>query len=318
MIARRTGIESLLKRSAPIILDGGLGSELDRHGYDISSPLWSAELLIDNPQAIAEVHRAYLDAGAQCITSASYQASEPGFRSIGRSPQQAGELFQLSVDIAKSACREFVARNRDCSYQPIVAASVGPYGAYLANGSEYSGNYGIDDPALIDFHRPRLEWLDQADADVIACETIPSLQEASILCQLLYNLQTPAWISFSCQDNYRLNDGNPVRQAAALFKQHPRVVAVGINCTAPQYIQGLIGEIRSALSDKSIVVYPNSGEHYDADTKTWHGTETPLECASAAADWYAAGAGIIGGCCRMGPAHIEAIAEVLDTRRKAK
>ena len=298
-----------------MILDGGLGSELARRGHDISSSLWSAELLINNPLAIAEVHRAYLDAGAQCITSASYQASVPGFASIGVESQRARDLFHRSVEIARNACNELISQNPDCGYQPLVAASVGPYGAYLADGSEYTGSYGVEDRILVDFHRQRLEWLDQADADVLACETIPSLQEASVLCDLLNSVNTPAWVSFSCQNDRLLNDGSPITEAVALFERHPKVVAVGVNCSAPQTIKTLIGEIKSVLKDKAIVVYPNSGEDYDAVTKTWHGVESPMECAAAARTWFDAGASIIGGCCRMGPAHIAAIAAELDDRR---
>jgi len=307
-------VDSLDHRK-PLILDGGLGSELARRGQDISSPLWSAELLINNPLAIAEVHRAYLDAGAQCITSVSYQASVPGFASIGVTPQRARDLFHLSVEIARKASREFLSRNPGCNYQPMVAASVGPYGAFLADGSEYSGNYGVEDRTLVDFHRQRLEWLDQSGADVLACETIPSLQEASVLGELLNSVNTPAWLSFSCQNDRLLNDGSSIAEATALFRRHPKVVAVGVNCSAPQTITALIGRIKSALPGKAIVVYPNSGEHYDAVTKTWHGVESPLECAAAARTWLEAGASIIGGCCRMGPAHIAAIAAEMDDRR---
>lgn len=306
---------NILESSKPLILDGGLGSELDRRGEDISSTLWSAELLINNPQAIAEVHRAYLDAGAQCITSASYQASIAGFASIGVSAQHTRDLFHCSIEIARQECDEFLSRNPACGYQPMVAASVGPYGAFLADGSEYTGNYRVEDRTLVDFHRQRLEWLDQAGADVLACETIPSLQEASVLCELLKTVNTPAWISFSCQNDHLLNDGSSIAEATALFERHPKVVALGVNCSAPQTIVALIGRIKSELPGKAIVVYPNSGEHYDADTKTWHGVETPLECAAAARTWFDAGASIIGGCCRMGPAHIAAIAAAMDDQQ---
>ena len=307
----RESFEDMLDSSRPIILDGGLGSELERRGHDISSPLWSAELLVNNPQVIAGVHRAYLDAGAQCITSASYQGSEAGFATIGVPSEQARDLFHRSIEIARTACDEFILQNPHCGYQPLVAASIGPYGAYLADGSEYRGDYGVEDRVLAEFHSLRLEWLDQAGADVLACETIPSWQEAKVLCQLLENVKTPAWISFSCQNDYLLNDGSAIAEVAALFEQHPRVVALGVNCSAPQHIEGLIGEIRSVLTHKAIVVYPNSGEHYDAASKTWYGMESPLECAAAARTWFDAGARIIGGCCRMGPAHVRAIADEL-------
>ena len=316
MSMRKSNLDKMLAQDRPIILDGGLGTELDRRGYDISTPLWSAELLMNNPRAIKDIHRAYLDAGAQCITCASYQASIAGFAAMGLSPEQARELFVKSVDLAKSAVGEFLQQNPDCGYQPLVAASIGPYGAYLADGSEYNGDYGVDDQTLLEFHRQRLIWLDATAADVLACETIPSFQEARVLCQLLEKVNTPAWLSFSCRDERNLNDGSRLRQVVALFEQLPGVVAIGVNCTAPQYIQSLIGEIKAASWTRAIVVYPNSGEGYDADDKVWYGTETPLECAVAARGWYQAGAKIIGGCCRMGPAHVREIATELGANKQ--
>jgi homocysteine S-methyltransferase len=272
--------------------------------------------LLNNPQAIKDIHRAYLDAGAHCITSASYQASIAGFAAMGLSPQQAKDLFIKAVDLAKSAVDDFLGQNPDCGYRPLVAASIGPYGAFLADGSEYIGNYGVDDQTLLEFHRQRLIWLDAAGADVLACETIPSLQEARVLRQLLEKVNTAAWVSFSCQNGRLLNDGKTLKQAVALFEHHSQVVAIGVNCTAPRYIQSLIGEIKSASWDRAIVVYPNSGGHYDADDKVWHGIETPLECAAAARSWSEAGAKIIGGCCRMGPAHIREMARESGAERQ--
>jgi homocysteine S-methyltransferase len=303
--------KTLLDQGKPVILDGGLGSELARCGHDISSSLWSAELLINNPQAIYEVHRSYLDAGAQIITSASYQASLPAFASMGLSTQRAKELIMQSVEIAKSACGDFHTQNPDCGYQTLVAASIGPYGAYLADGSEYQGNYGVSKHRLHEFHQQRLAWLDQSGADVLACETIPDIIEAAVLAELLRKIDTPAWVSFSCADGLYINDGSLLREAVALFEDHANLVALGVNCTASQYITSLIGEIKSVLDNVAIVVYPNSGERYNAMQKCWVGIETPLECAQAARDWYQAGATIIGGCCRMGPAHITEMAKLL-------
>jgi homocysteine S-methyltransferase len=305
-------LASLLERDGPIILDGGLGSELDRRGFDLSSLLWSAEMLVDNPQAIIDIHRTYLDAGAQCITSASYQASIAGFAKLGLSPRQSKALLIKSVELARSAVDEYVAQNPGCGYQPLIAASIGPYGAFLADGSEYRGDYNVDDQVLLEFHQQRLTWLDGAGADVLACETIPGLQEARVLSQLLERVSTDAWVSFSCQNGRLLNDGSTLRQAVGLFEFVPKVIGIGVNCTAPQFIQSLIGEIKSTSWQRAVVVYPNSGEHYDADRNTWYGTETPMECAAAALSWYQAGANVIGGCCRMGPEHINEIATGFD------
>lgn len=299
--------ETLLASGAPIILDGGLATELEAQGHDLGSDLWSAELLRHKPQAIINAHRAYFDAGANCTISASYQASKAGFMARGLSAGEAKALILKSVELAITAREEFLAANPDIEIGPFVAASIGPYGACLADGSEYTGNYNIDDASLIEFHQERLHWLDNSGADVLACETIPSLQEAKVLHALLELSKTPSWIAFSCKDGKHLNDGTPIKDCATLFAGHSRVKAIGVNCTSPVYINALITEIKQITPRQNIVVYPNSGEVYDASNNSWHGTATPIECGHAARTWLEHGANIIGGCCRMGPAHIKEI-----------
>ncbi len=164
---------------------------------------------------------------------------------------------------------------------------------------------------LAEFHRHRLAWLDASSADVLACETIPSLQEARVLRQLLLDVATPAWVCFSCKDEKHCSDGTPLAECAALFVNHPKVLAVGINCTSPLYIDALIAEIKAAAPQLAIVVYPNSGEQYDAACNSWRGTSSPIECGAAAVNWRNKGARIIGGCCRIGPTHIREIARAL-------
>ncbi len=294
-----------------ILLDGGLATELEARGYDISTALWSAGLLQSDSQAIVDVHRAFLDAGARCIISASYQASRQGFMSLGISANAADELIASSVSLARTARQQYLDDNSGTDPVPIVAASVGPYGATLNDGSEYTGNYSIGQNALRDFHEERLAILDRAGADVLACETIPNYQEAQVLCELLKDVISPAWISFSCSDELHISDGTPLAEVADLFRDHPKVLAIGINCTAPRLISRLIDQVRAAAPNKAIVVYPNSGEKYDAEDHSWSGTTSPVEVATAAEAWRDAGAKLIGGCCRMGPQHIGAIREQL-------
>jgi homocysteine S-methyltransferase len=303
--------EQILASGLPLILDGGLATELENRGYALDSVLWSAELLLNNQQVIVDVHRSYLEAGANCIISASYQATEQGFISLGATAGEARDLLVRSVELAMTARDEFVRDHATPELSPLVAASVGPYGASLADGSEYTGDYAIDARELAEFHRQRLALLDASGADVLACETIPSLSEACVLSQLLETVTTPAWVSFSCRDGKHCSDGTPIRECAVLFQDHPRVLAVGVNCTPPQYIDSLIAEIRAAAPQLAIVVYPNSGEHYDAGSNSWRGTCSPLECGAAALNWRNSGATIIGGCCRMGPAHIREMVSVL-------
>jgi homocysteine S-methyltransferase len=306
-----TGFSKAIERRSPLVLDGGLATQLEAQGHDLGSALWSAALLRSDPQAIARAHRAFLEAGAECIISASYQASRDGFMSLGLSEAAADRLIASAVGIAIVARDAFLLEHPDTESAPLVAASIGPYGAVLHDGSEYRGDYGIGREALRAFHEPRLRLLDGCGADVLACETIPDRVEADVLAELLETAKTPAWISFSCGDERSISDGTPIAEAAARFREHDNVLAVGINCTAPQFVAPLVREIRRAVPDKAIVVYPNSGERYDARDNTWHGTVTPLDCAAAAKEWREAGATIIGGCCRMGPEHIAAIRDAL-------
>ena len=296
-----------LERDVPLILDGGLATQLEAQGCDISNALWSASLLQSNPEAIVEAMRAYLDAGAECIATASYQASREGFANVGLSGEEANALMLLSVDLAEQARSEYLAANPGADFTPLIAASIGPYGAMLHDGSEYEGNYGVSAATLRDFHAPRLQLFDASNADVIAVETIPSALEARVLVELLADCESPAWISFSCTDETYLVDGTPVAEVAGLFRDHPTVVAVGINCTPPQFVPELIRKVKVTVPKKAVIAYPNSGEIYSAEDNAWFGTVTPGDCASAASAWVDAGARIVGGCCRMGPEHIRAI-----------
>ena len=287
----------------PVLLDGGLATQLEAAGQVLDPLLWSAALLQTAPAAIVAAHRAYLDAGAEIVTSASYQASRAGFGQRGLSATESDRLITGSVTLAREARDAFGAAHPGLAPRR-VAASVGPYGAVLHDGSEYTGNYGVGRDVLYRFHEPRLALLDAAGADFLAVETLPSLDEARVLADLLGRCRTPAWVSFSCRDGSSLADGTPIAAAAALFAGHPAVFAVGINCTAPRFATELLDAIGAAVPDKAPLVYPNSGEVYDAASSRWSGTADTASFARAAGQWFAAGARYIGGCCRIGPAHI--------------
>ena len=300
----------MIQLPKPLILDGGLATELEAQGYDLKHELWSARLLQDSPEAIVEAHLAYLRAGAGCIISASYQASVDGFMSLGLSEKEALGLIDLSVELGRQAIEQYCLEVSP-AVRPLLAASVGPYGAVLADGSEYRGDYDLDQAGLYSFHQQRFQRLASSGADVLACETIPCIAEAMALSQLIAEAGVPAWISFSCADGQHLNSGEPIADATALLSATPSLVAIGVNCSAPQYISSLIDQVRSQWQGR-VVVYPNSGEHYCAESGTWEGTSSPIECAEAAHQWQQHGADIIGGCCRMGPAHVAAISSGLD------
>lgn len=300
----KTAFASALERSAPLIIDGGLATQLEAQGCDISNPLWSASLLLEQPREIIAASRAFLDAGAECIATASYQASYEGFSQQGLSAEKARELMLLSVELALDARGQSRA---------LIAASIGPYGAMLHDGSEYRGDYDVAMETLRAFHAGRLRLFDESEADILACETIPSIGEARVLAELLAGCDTPAWVSFSCPDAQHISDGTPVEEAAAVFRDHPTVLAAGLNCTPPQYATELVRRFRASLPGKAVIAYPNSGETWDAASGAWSGTASPLDFAAAADDWVAAGASIVGGCCRTGPGHIAAIGKKLRT-----
>lgn len=304
-------IRPFLDHQGVLILDGGLATELERRGADLSDHLWSARLLADNPDLIRQVHLDYYWAGADCGTSASYQATIPGFMRRGMSEVQASDLLRLSVQLVREARDEFwsVTANRHRRLRPLVAASIGPYGAYLADGSEYTGHYDLDIDGLADFHRSRWRLLAESGADILACETIPSLDEAKALAGLLD--ETPdryAWFSFSCRDGAHISDGTPIADCARLLAGHEQIAAIGINCTPPRFIPDLIRAI-SAVTDKPVIVYPNSGETYDPTGKCWLGESVPAEFGTYSREWRKLGAALIGGCCRTTPAHIRQISD---------
>lgn len=303
-------IEHILREYPVIVLDGALATELERYGCDLNDRLWSAKVLLDRPELIQQVHLDYLAAGADCVTTASYQATVEGFMSTGLSEAEALQAIQQSVRIAVQARDEFWGQveNRSRRPKPLVAASVGPYGAFLADGSEYRGDYRLTEAELAEFHRPRMEALVAAGADLLACETIPSLAEAKAIVQLLESFpHMCAWISFSARDGLHISDGHAVAECAAWLDTQPQVVATGINCTPPQHIPSLIREI-CTWTKKPVIVYPNSGESYDAISKKWGGGSDKEAYGVEARGWYECGARLIGGCCRTTPADIRAIA----------
>lgn len=303
-------IATLLERYPVLVLDGAMATELERCGCDLRDPLWSARVLIEAPELIRRVHLDYFRAGADVAITASYQATVEGFMRRGLGREEGIELLRRSVRLAVKARDAFWEDpvNRAGRPRPLVAASVGPYGAFLADGSEYRGDYDLSEAELMDFHRPRMAALLEAGPDLLACETIPCFAEARALARLLAEFPgAGAWISFSARDEVRVCHGESLAECAAWLDDRPQVVAVGVNCTAPSYIPALIAAARAATG-KPIVVYPNSGETYDPESHCWEGVASCADFAAEARIWHERGARLIGGCCRTTPDHIREIA----------
>ena len=310
-------IEKILKEFPLVVLDGAFGTEVARRGFDTSSDLWAARALFERPDLVKAVHRDYYDAGADITTSASYQATVEGFEKKGFSHDQAADLIRLSVRLVQEARDEFLqARQQQYSAgtvtdrrpSPLAAASVGPYGAYLSDGSEYTGNYKIGKAELADFHEERIALLLEAKPDILACETLPLFQEAeAIVKDVNKHPDALAWISFSCKDGKHTCGGDLISDCARFLDKEPKVAAIGVNCTDPDYVSDLIREIKKE-TDKPVLVYPNTGDTYDPETKSWIGAPHPYH--AYVKQWFESGARLIGGCCGTTPDDIRGIAEL--------
>lgn len=303
-----------LEGGRPLVLDGGLATMLEARGHALDDPLWSAKLLLEAPDEVRAVHRAFLEAGADVIATVSYQASFEGLVRRGLADDAAAELLRLSVRLAGEARDAYWSESghrRDEGRRPLVAASVGPYGAVLADGSEYTGDYALDDDELLAFHRRRWHVLAAAGPDLMACETIPSRREVDVLVRLA--AETPhigTWISFSTRDARHLADGSPLAEAAGACAATPSIVAVGVNCLPPSRVTPALRELRGATA-LPLLAYPNSGERWLAGERRWADGATPVDWAAKTEEWVALGARGIGGCCRVGAETVREVRRAL-------
>jgi S-methylmethionine-dependent homocysteine/selenocysteine methylase len=291
-----------------VILDGGLSNQLEEQGADLRDELWSARLLADGPAQVTAAHGAYYAAGAEVVITSSYQASFQGFATRGVDQARAAQLLRRSVELAREAEAESAARDVREGREPVprwVAASVGPYGAVLADGSEYRGRYGLSVAELEHFHGPRLETLMGALPDVLALETVPDADEARALLNLVRGSGVPCWLSFSAVGACT-RAGQALTNAFSLAADVDEVIAVGVNCCFPQDVRGAV-EIATAVTGKPVVVYPNSGEVWDAEARAWR--ESSTFDPALVRSWIEAGARLVGGCCRVGPDAIRQVAE---------
>ncbi len=301
-------LQPILDQQGFVMLDGALATELERRGADLNHKLWSARMLQEDPASIEALHYDYLCAGADVIITASYQATPQGMAAVGFPADQAGDLIQLSVKLALDARQRWAAADRA---RPLVAASIGPYATYLADGSEYTGDYDLDHQELKDFHRPRMALLDETQADLFALETVPSRLEAEALLDLLAEFpRRKAWLAFSCKDERHVCHGESFADCVALVRGNDQIVAVGVNCSAPHIVQGLLQSVPQG--EKALIVYPNSGEHYHSGDNSWSPADVNEQSLpDQAVQWLEAGASLIGGCCRTTVEEIAAMKQKL-------
>lgn len=311
-------IEEILKKQEIVILDGGLATEIQDRGYDLNDELWSAKILFQDPDIIEQVHYEYFKAGADIGISASYQASVEGFAKRGYGKEDAEKLVKLSVELVKNArsrlWKELSEEEKAKRPYPVVAGSVGPYAAFFADGSEgraYDEKVTRED--FIRYHRPRIKWLLEAGAEILSVETLPSLKEAQAVLEILKDYpEVYAWFSFNAHTHSEISEGTPVIECARALEGYRQVAAVGVNCVAPELVSDLLREITKATT-KPIVVYPNAGKAFDADTKEWLSTSSdlsrqPYTFGEGTKRWHEEGASVIGGCCKTNPENIKEIA----------
>jgi len=301
-------IERILKEFPFAVIDGGLATELEKAGHNLKDRLWSAKILAENPAAILDVHRSYIEAGADCIITASYQATVKGFISAGYSKSDAVRLIRLSVQLANDAVQQVMESCPDDNRPvPFVASSAGCYGAFLADGSEYSGNYKLSLSEYKDFHRARVDILAEAGSDFIAFETFPNIDEGLAVSELMMEYpDIHYWIVFTAADEKHISHGELFSDCVKELNGKRNLAGIGINCSRPEYISPLLGVVNS-IAKQPLVVYPNSGERFDIGCTCWTDESSKADFSLLTEEWFSHGARVIGGCCRTGPEDIRKI-----------
>jgi len=301
-------VNEILNNYPFVVLDGGMATELEKKGFNLNDHLWSAAILTDKPSAIRDVHLSFLEAGADCIITSSYQATVNGFIKKGYSQKEAADLIKLSVKLAREAVNIFLGNN-PCEKRPLpfIAGSAGSYGSFLADGSEYRGDYHLEADEYIKFHKYRVDLLAEAGADIIAFETIPCLEEGFALIELMkYYPDLPYWITFTVKDDIHISNGDPFPDFFKKAEYNQNFIGCGINCSSPENTAGVMKNL-AGMNIRNFVVYPNSGELYDKSCDCWRDSEEKNSFISSVEQWYKLGAKIIGGCCRTGPEEISFI-----------
>ncbi|MGV2875897.1 homocysteine S-methyltransferase [Macrococcus capreoli] len=282
------------------LLDGGFGTTVEAYGYDVKHELWSTHLIKEHPEAILKVHQAFVNNGAEIILTNTYQGAVQSFLNTGYTEREAEGYLQAAVELA----------HQSVSSNVLVAASLGPYGAMLGNGSEYTGAYQVRQSDYIEYHMQRLNILIEAGIRVFAFETIPNIEEVKAVKALLEDYpDIEAWLSVTLKDSAHLSDGTPIEEVIEVVNGIDNVHAFGVNCTSVKVIDGAVERLL-ALSEKAIILYPNGGRKYDAVEKVWI-DQDDISLIEATVKWKQLGVKIIGGCCQVGPEEIGALSAVL-------
>jgi homocysteine S-methyltransferase len=274
------------------LLDGSLSYPLEKQGYNLNKKLWTGDALINDPNVIKKVHKDYLIAGVDFISTSTYQISYNVLEAMDYSLNEIKDVFKRSVNLVEQAIQE-----TNIKREIKIVGSYGPYGASLSNGSEYTGKYDTSDNIIMDYHIKNMNIIKELDIDIILYETIPCLREIEILSKLVEEYKKEVWVSFTCNKDLEFRDGSSIIKACKILSSIEVISTIGINCFSPLLAEKAIKKLKDN-SNKKILIYPNSGEIYNNKDKDWYGEK--YFDRSMIKKWLALSPDIIGGCCRVG------------------
>jgi len=302
-------------------IDGGFSTQLAFHvGSNIDGdPLWSARYNAVEPTAVIQTHLDFLENGAEIILTNTYQASVEGYTThLKLDREQSIELIKSTVKLAHIARDKFLQTKGNQQDKPLIFASIGPYGAHLHDGSEYTGSYAsrVSSAVIRKWHKVRIDACVEAGVDGLAIETIPCQMEAEAVVDLIHDEYPDLkfWVSFQCKDGQRIADGGDFSSAVEMIwsrveaRQKKNLIAIGVNCINPNYVAELFKSLKRKIP---LVVYPNSGEIYSVE-EGWKGEKDCLPLEEYVHEWASLGAKFIGGCCRTNASMIQKLRQKVD------
>jgi homocysteine S-methyltransferase len=287
------------------LLDGSMSFPLEQLGYNLKNKLWTGMALISDPDIIKNIHKDYINAGADYISTSTYQVSYDRLQNMGYQSSEIKKVFQKSVDIVKEAIKESRSKK-----EIKIVGSFGPFASYDPNASEYVGKYNSTDDEIKNFHLNNINIIEETDLDIILYETIPCIREIKILSKILSQTNKEIWISITCNENIEFRDGSSFKEACKIISQIDQITTLGINCFSPLLVEKALKKLKK-YSNKKTLVYPNSGEKYNPKDKYWSGKNEFNNLMIK--NWLSLSPDIIGGCCRVGYNNIKKMREEIDS-----